>query len=113
MRKAMDYNALPERYGLPVQRWDVYDAADHIADIPWLIAAGKLDEAAKVAQEWQHKLFRAAEIKGPVGPYPEYRQLYSYSWICADCRDYNCAEDRICVFCGNPQPHVTGITALY
>ena len=58
-----------------VQRWDVYDAADHIADIPGLIALGRYAEAAEVAQEWERKLWLAAERGGIVGPYPEYRQV--------------------------------------
>lgn len=57
-----------------VQRWDVYDAADHIADIPGLIASGQFALAIEVAQEWERKLWAAAQRGGTVGPAPYYRQ---------------------------------------
>lgn len=54
-----------------VQRWDVYDAADRLADIPWLIAKHSHDPRmlrviARYAQIVAGDMFRMAERGGSV-----------------------------------------------
>lgn len=53
-----------------VQRWDVYDVADHLADLPAMIRRGgqQADRAARYVHRYAGVLFRAAERGGQVAP---------------------------------------------
>lgn len=53
-----------------VQRWDIYDIADHLADLPAMIRRGgeHADRAARYAHRYADVLFRAAERGGQVAP---------------------------------------------
>jgi hypothetical protein len=60
-----------------VARWDIYDAADSLDDIPGLIqeCAGdpdKLLAVARLVQMYAARLYRLSETGGNVGPFPTY-----------------------------------------
>jgi hypothetical protein len=64
-----------------VKRWDVYDIADRLADIPWMLAAviagqatpgHTLQDIYGLLSELETELWQAADRGGSVGPYPDY-----------------------------------------
>jgi len=60
-----------------VARWDIYDAADSLDDIPALIQeyAGDPDRllaVARLVQMYAARLYRLSETGGKVGPSPTY-----------------------------------------
>lgn len=61
-----------------VQRWDVYDIADELADLPAMLSGSPMmvADAYAVLEDLERRLWAAAERGGRVGPYPEY-QPYS------------------------------------
>ena len=63
-----------------VARWDIYDAADSLDDIPCLIQeyAGdpdKLLAVARLVQMYAARLYKLSETGGNVGPSPTYENL--------------------------------------
>lgn len=65
-----------------VKRWDVYDAADHLDDVPWMLAKARREQdwelVAEVIQhveDWTAFLWAASKRGGEVGPYPLYQEL--------------------------------------
>lgn len=72
-----------------VKRWDIYDIADELADVPGLLNRALTGdrvaavEVKDLAYELERKLWLAAERGGSVGPYPEYE-----SWDAEDLTAY-------------------------
>lgn len=67
-----------------VKRWDVYDIADQLADVPGLLevvvrnfpdAAGAVEIITQAIKDLEQRLWRASERGGVVGPWPAYSQL--------------------------------------
>lgn len=62
-----------------VQRWDVYDIADELADVPGMLREAIYDPrivsvVAEKVKQLEARLWAAADRGGKVGPAPEYRQ---------------------------------------
>jgi hypothetical protein len=64
-----------------VKRWDVYDAADYLDDVGWLLTKAMREddwalvlEVRALVHEWVEVLYSAAKVAGTVGPSPEYKQ---------------------------------------
>lgn len=64
---------------MTVQRWDVYDAADHLDDLPAALYQamraqdwGEVEAIADALQEWTDRLWAMSAVGGRVGPYPFY-----------------------------------------
>lgn len=62
-----------------VKRWDIYDIADQLADLPGLVKQGiddprVLPEVHDVLIELEALLWAAAKRGGSVGPAPHYFQ---------------------------------------
>ena len=62
-----------------VRRWDVYDIADELADVPGMldryVQHGSPDTLAQIyaaLTDLEHRLWSAAERAGEVGPFPLY-----------------------------------------
>lgn len=60
-----------------VRRWDIYDIADNLADLPGLIDRNLnnpfiLKLIAVEITNTANQLFEASHKNGTVGPYPEY-----------------------------------------
>lgn len=66
--KNYDVTPINER----VKRWDVYDIADELADVPSMVDAGWREYALAVIKDLEQRLWAAAERGGNVGPYPGY-----------------------------------------
>lgn len=67
-----------------VQRWDVYDIADALADVPGMIHRVVNDQSAigetlrdvyDLLAYLENQLWEAANRGGRVGPWPEYKQI--------------------------------------
>ena len=61
-----------------VMRWDVYDIADELADVPGMLQKAIDDERlipeiAAAIKELEKRLWAASKRGGQVGPYPEYK----------------------------------------
>ena len=64
----------------PVQRWDVYDIADELADMAPLVRMGVddprvLPEVIHLLEQLEARLWRASRRGGVVGPFPTYRTI--------------------------------------
>lgn len=62
-----------------VKRWDVYDIADELADVPGMLLDAIDDERlipeiAEKVKGLEQRLWEASRHGGSVGPYPEYRK---------------------------------------
>lgn len=65
-----------------VRRWDIYDIADELADVPWMLNRALYDsdepdyisasEAIQDVSDLLARLWLAAERGGEVGPSPDY-----------------------------------------
>lgn len=76
---------MPEPYEPPsdcVKRWDIYDIADELADIPGMIslmAAGQTDlslqDVCGLLQGLESRLWTAGLRGGSVGPWPDYKEV--------------------------------------
>ena len=55
-----------------VKRWDIYDIADDLADLPWRLnqvrSTDELDEVCDEVNALVKRLWAAALVGGPVGP---------------------------------------------
>ncbi len=63
----------------PVVRWDIYDIADELADLPGLVTQGiddprVLAEVHETLLRLEKRLWAASRIAGEVGCYPEYKR---------------------------------------
>jgi hypothetical protein len=68
-----------------VKRWDVYDVADELADVPWMLQRlqtggtyrlpGMVSEIRDKVEDLERRLWEAAERGGTVGPSPLYEQV--------------------------------------
>ena len=62
--------------GDSVLRWDIYDIADELADVPGQLATRMTsDELYDICQELNglvRRLFDASMVAGSVGPWPDY-----------------------------------------
>lgn len=56
-----------------VQRWDIYDIADELADLPGLLSrvrsSDELDEVCDEVNDLVNRLWAAALVGGSVGPF--------------------------------------------
>ncbi len=64
------------------QRWDVYDIADELADVPWMLRRAIDDERVipeivEKIKDLERRLWDAAKRGGCVGPSPEYAALHN------------------------------------
>ena len=62
-----------------IKRWDVYDVADELADIPWMLNDAIDDERlipeiADMVERLANQLFEMAQVHGSVGPAPSYKR---------------------------------------
>lgn len=62
-----------------VKRWDIYDIADELADLPYFVAKGiddprELPEVIEVLHDLEQRLWAASRRGGQVGPAPHYYQ---------------------------------------
>lgn len=64
-----------------VQRWDVYDIADELADLPGMVTrvresaspfVSAWDEVYATLRELEQRLWEASKRAGVVGPYPHH-----------------------------------------
>ena len=57
----------------PVMRWDIYDIADELADLPGLLhqvrSSDELAEVCDVVNDLVNRLWEAALVGGSVGPF--------------------------------------------
>ena len=61
-----------------VMRWDVYDIADELADVPGMLKNAIDDERlipeiVAMIKGLEQRLWAASQRDGQVGPYPEYK----------------------------------------
>lgn len=56
-----------------VKRWDVFDVADELADVPGIISREGIAPAVEKVHELLDRLWEAAEREGSVGPWPDYQ----------------------------------------
>ena len=61
-----------------VMRWDVYDIADELADVPGMLKNAIDDERlipeiVAMIKGLEQRLWAASKRDGQVGPYPEYK----------------------------------------
>lgn len=74
-----------------VKRWDIYDIADELADVPGMISAvfdhpnelgTRLALAVVKIRDLERRLWQAAEQGGEVGPAPDYQQDPTFAqWV--------------------------------
>jgi hypothetical protein len=66
-----------------VKRWDIYDIADDLDDLPYEIMQAVDDSRllpglAREIQQFAAKLYRLSQIEGTVGPFPNYERGWEY-----------------------------------
>ena len=55
-----------------VKRWDVYDVADELADVPGMLDRCQVTEAIDLIRDLERRLWAASLRDGQVGPWPDY-----------------------------------------
>lgn len=58
-----------------VERWDVYDIADELADVPGMLSQLQFSEALDRIRDLERRLWAASKRGGTVGPWPEYAEV--------------------------------------
>jgi hypothetical protein len=74
-----DHNPPIVPFPKPVVRWDIFDIADELADLPGLVKQGVDDprvllEVHDTLLRLEKLLWDASRIAGKVGCYPDYKQ---------------------------------------